>query len=67
MKVVDAHAHIFPQKIAERAVSSIGSFYGIPMDDDGTADVLLREMQDRKCLAESCLFCCDETGTGDVH
>ena len=45
MKVIDAHAHIFPQKIAERAVSSIGSFYGIPMDDDGTADVLLREMR----------------------
>ena len=42
MKVIDAHAHIFPQKIAERAVSSIGSFYGIPIDYDGTADVLLR-------------------------
>ena len=27
MKIIDAHAHIFPDKIAEKAVASIGHFY----------------------------------------
>lgn len=45
MKIIDAHAHIFPQKIAERAVGSIGAFYDIPMDNGGTSDILLREMK----------------------
>ena len=45
MKIIDAHAHIFPQKIADRAVQSIGAFYDIPMDDGGTADILLEEMR----------------------
>ena len=32
MKIYDAHAHIFPQKIAEKASRSIGDFYdGAPM------------------------------------
>jgi predicted TIM-barrel fold metal-dependent hydrolase len=34
-KIIDAHAHIFPLKIAEKAVKSIGDFYGIPMDCSG--------------------------------
>ena len=33
--VIDAHAHIFPGKIAERASESVGSFYGIPMRHAG--------------------------------
>lgn len=28
--IADAHTHIFPSKIAEKAVASIGSFYHIP-------------------------------------
>ncbi len=31
MKIFDAHAHIYPEKIAQKAVLSIGRFYGIPM------------------------------------
>ena len=30
-EIIDAHAHIFPAKIAEKATNAIGSFYGIPM------------------------------------
>ena len=50
MKIIDAHAHIFPQKIADRAVQSIGAFYDIPMDDGGTAasSVTVRLLQDGK-------------------
>ena len=42
MQIIDAHAHIFPSKVAERAVGSIGSFYDIKMDAGGTADALLK-------------------------
>ena len=33
--IYDMHAHIFPEKIASRAVSSIGDFYGIHMEEKG--------------------------------
>ncbi len=29
MKIVDAHAHIYPNKIAAKAVSAVGAFYGV--------------------------------------
>ena len=31
MEIIDAHAHIYPQKIAEKATKAIGEFYGIEM------------------------------------
>lgn len=40
-KVIDIHAHIFPDKVAERAVDSIGKYYGISMKGPGTVDGLL--------------------------
>ena len=30
-EIIDAHAHIFPEKIAENATLNIGHFYDIPM------------------------------------
>ena len=40
--IYDCHAHIYPEKIAAKAVEGVGSFYGIPMDcPAGTADALL--------------------------
>jgi predicted TIM-barrel fold metal-dependent hydrolase len=39
--VIDFHAHIYPEKIAQKAVDSIGEFYRIPMQCDGTVDGLL--------------------------
>ena len=41
-RVIDAHCHIYPQKIAAKAVTAIGNFYGIKMSEDGTADSLIR-------------------------
>lgn len=41
--IIDAHAHIFPDKIAERAVEGIGGFYGMKVDYDGTLGALFRE------------------------
>lgn len=41
-RIADAHCHIFPPKIAEKAVASIGSFYDIPMTGGaGLAEELL--------------------------
>lgn len=42
MRAIDCHCHIYPEKIAKKAVDSVGEFYGIHMDlEDGTADTLL--------------------------
>ena len=41
MEIIDVHAHVFPQKIAEKAVESIGGFYGYRMECDSLVDTLL--------------------------
>ncbi|HIY83964.1 MAG TPA: amidohydrolase family protein [Candidatus Rubneribacter avistercoris] len=41
MAVIDAHAHIYPDKIAARAVDAIGEFYLVDMYGKGTAEHLL--------------------------
>ncbi len=32
MEIIDAHAHIYPEKIAEKATNAIGEFYDIKME-----------------------------------
>jgi len=41
-EIIDAHAHIFPDKIAEAATSSTGTFYDLPMDSCGTSERLIQ-------------------------
>ncbi len=41
--IIDAHAHIYPEKIAEKASITIGEFYDIKMAYDGTVEHLLEE------------------------
>ncbi len=42
-EICDAHAHIFPQKISQKAVSSIGDFYNIPMAfKNGVSEELIK-------------------------
>ncbi len=44
MEIIDAHAHIYPEKIAEKATDAIGKFYDIKMDmTAGTAEKLIEE------------------------
>lgn len=43
MKIIDTHAHIYPDKIALKAAASIGDFYQIPMCMDGTVRTLLEK------------------------
>lgn len=40
--IADAHAHIFPEKIAQKAADSIADFYKMQAGDLGTAEVLLK-------------------------
>lgn len=39
--IIDAHAHIFPEKIAENATINIGHFYDIPMESCGISSQLV--------------------------
>lgn len=39
--IIDSHAHIYPEKIAQKAVESVGAFYTISTKCGGTADELL--------------------------
>ena len=42
MKIIDAHVHIFPDKIAVKASQSISDFYTLQVRYDGTVDTLLK-------------------------
>ena len=45
MTVIDVHAHIYPEKIASKAVDAIGSFYSTSMYGKGTSEHLLSSME----------------------
>lgn len=40
--IIDFHAHIYPEKIAEKATKSIGNFYNAPMKYNGSSANLLQ-------------------------
>lgn len=42
MKIIDCHAHIFPEKIALKATAGIGSFYDVQMKYNGCCDALIK-------------------------
>ena len=42
-RIIDVHTHIFPEKIAAKAVASIGEFYNLPMTGTALASDLDRE------------------------
>lgn len=41
--VIDSHCHIYPDRIAQKAVEGISSFYDLPMSYDGKAFTLVEE------------------------
>ena len=44
MEIIDAHAHIYPEKIAVKATATIGVFYDIEMEmPAGTPQRLIEE------------------------
>lgn len=40
IKIIDAHTHVFPDKIAEKCRISVGTFYDLPMYTSGTISEL---------------------------
>jgi len=42
-RIIDIHTHIFPDKVAEKAVLNIGSYYNMEMSGKGTLDDLLEK------------------------
>lgn len=52
-RVIDMHAHVFPLKIAEKAVGSICKFYDIPMHGTGTTEDIID--QAKACNVEKIL------------
>lgn len=55
MKIIDAHAHIFPTKIAVKASESIGHFYDIEMSSDASVESLLE--REKKLGSSHTLVC----------
>lgn len=41
-KAADAHAHIYPEKIAEKATANVGIFYNLNMENVGRSEDLLK-------------------------
>ena len=41
--IINMHTHIFPAKIEEKAVDTIGKFYDIPMQNKGTSEYLIED------------------------
>lgn len=44
-KIIDFHAHVFPDKIVDKATKSIGKFYDMQMNENGCVSLLLRHME----------------------
>lgn len=42
-KIINMHTHIFPVKIAEKAVAAIGDFYSLHMATKGTSEALIED------------------------
>ncbi len=42
MKIIDAHCHVYPDKIASKASGATGNFYSMSMAFDGTVSTLLK-------------------------
>lgn len=41
MRVIDFHAHVYPEKISAKAVENVGHFYNLEMGGDGTISSLV--------------------------
>lgn len=64
-QIFNMHTHIFPEKIADKAVEAIGAFYDLSMDIRGTAESLI---EDGKTIGvERYLVCSTATTTHQVE
>jgi len=64
-EIIDAHAHIFPEKISQKATDAIGDFYDLPMYCEGISEKLLDESF--KAGISKCLVCSTATTPHQVR
>ena len=67
MKITDVHAHVFPDKLADKAAHSIGDFYGAASYCAASVENLLREEQKAgisRCVSSGCSPTCFPTRRG---
>ncbi len=53
-RIIDCHTHIYPEKIAAKAVRNVAAFYDIELERNGTVDTLMefsRAAGIERCLA----------------
>ncbi len=56
MYIFDSHVHIYPEKIADKASHTIGEFYNVDMEYNGSVGMLLDECEKagvNRCLVHS--------------
>lgn len=63
--IIDAHAHIYPNKIAEKATDTIGKFYDIPMQHVGLPEELIKSGE--RIGVSKYLVCSTATKPEQVH
>lgn len=64
-RITDAHAHIFPDKIAEKATENISEFYHLPMQYHGRVSEMLQS--GAAAGVDHFLICSPATSVGQVH
>ena len=55
MKVFDMHVHVFPERIAAKAVTNLGNYYNVTMHGKGTWDDLQDSLKEAKVI-KKCLI-----------
>ena len=63
--IIDAHVHLYPDSIAEKAAGSIAAFYSMPVRYDGGARTLLRACE--HAGVEKCVLCSVATTPAQVR
>ena len=63
--IYDCHTHIYPGKIAAKAVRSIADFYGVEASGDATAETLMENS--RRCGVSRCLALAVSVDGGHVQ
>ena len=64
-RITDSHAHIFPDKIAEKATNGISTFYHLPMEYHGRVSEMLEN--GRAAGVDRFLICSPATTVTQVH
>lgn len=65
MKVADFHAHVFPDKLADKAAGSIGDFYGVQITRTASVDMLVQE--EKKAGISRCVVSNSAVTPRQVH